>query len=527
MANSLANFPIRRILVTILLLIVLGIAGAVIAIPTLKSDKPGIVAAIAMIAALVLGGRALWSRPSWWFMPVALAALAAIPFVVVARGFREVDMLAILFHVEFGIQGADLSSVDNEIIQAVSAALLLILAGYLLSVTWSIGAIGHILAAAILIVANPGARFGFNTMLVPTVESDLSDLLVDPRMRTDISAPPDIVIVYLEGLDRHYADSSIYGNSYAPIAELEREALSFTNVGQIAGTGWSLAGFVASQCGVPLMPKGFRYVNNFETVDAFLPSVTCLGDVLKSYGYFSAYFVGGELGFAGFDIFNETHQISEQVGLDELPDIFGAEVVEAATPTWVADDQLVFDAALRRHSEILEADAPYLIIAETTGPHGKQGFLSRRCTSSGRSEISYDVARVVRCTGDEALRFVREIQRRQAEFRADRELRVIVLSDHLSHNRYRPPAAKELTDRNTVLFLGGAGAGEVNNRAGAMIDVFPTMLEWLGFAESPVAAGLGRSLLGAPRTLVEDRGIALIDQMVRGDARLSREIWSE
>lgn len=59
-----------------------------------------------------------------------------------------------------------------------------------------------------------------------------------------------------------------------------------------------------------------------------------------------------------------------------------------------------------------------------------------------------------------------------------------------------------------------------------MLDIYPTLLDWLGFSLPDGAAGLGRSLLApSPQTLVAEAGIETVDAMLAGDAALSSLLW--
>ena len=74
----------------------------------------------------------------------------------------------------------------------------------------------------------------------------------------------------------------------------------------------------------------------------------------------------------------------------------------------------------------------------------------------------------------------------------------------------------------------GAGAkpGLVVTKPGSMVDVLPTMLDWFDWAEDPVAIGLGRSLLGAGKTIVESHGIETLDSMLTTDVELANKVWA-
>lgn len=102
----MTEFSTKRVVTTLLLAIALGIGLAGAILPRFRVDKPGILALLCLIAALVLGGRALWRKSAQAGRGSRLllvgAAVFMLPFAVIARGFGRVDMMALLFHAEFG-----------------------------------------------------------------------------------------------------------------------------------------------------------------------------------------------------------------------------------------------------------------------------------------------------------------------------------------------------------------------------------------------------------------------------------------
>lgn len=518
----------RRIILTLLLLVPLGIGLAGAILPTYRVDKPGMVAFVCLGLALALGGRALWYGVAdrGGVLAVALACLLMLPFAVIARGFGRVDMLALLFHTDFGTQGAGLAGLDSEILKATVALGLVGLTLTLLANLWQVGwrLLGP--AAFGLLAVNPLAQMLVKSVVMPPPDSNLVAEMRPVVLRDDIADLPDLLLVYLEGTDRRFSDPVAYGTIYDPLRALEPEAITFLNVGQIAGTGWSLAGMVATQCGVPLVPRGLLGRNNFDTVKTFLPKVTCLTDVLAEFGYVMEYVVGGDEGFAGIDAFYRTHGVTEQVGLMAQRVLHPSDEVDSALIGWVLDDQMTFASARLRLPALMQADAPFLQIVETVGPHGKLGYLSRRCAPDGQAAKSRDVALVARCTIDEVAHYIRDLRAAHARARRDRPLRIALMSDHLNHSAEPDDIAPELYRANTVMLIGGPGAGRKVDVPGAMIDVYPTLLEWLGLTAPGSPAGLGRSLLTPdPPPLVAEHGLTRLDAMLVGDAGLGAQLW--
>lgn len=526
----MTDFSTKRVVTTLLLAIALGIGLAGAILPRFRVDKPGILALLCLIAALVLGGRALWRKSAQAGRGSRLllvgAAVFMLPFAVIARGFGRVDMMALLFHAEFGTQGAGLAGLGSEILKSSLALLLVVLAVFLIAKLWNLGAKIFVVTALVLLAFNPLVQFGARQSVFPPPASNLVNQFRPLEIGPAPAVLPDILLVYLEGTDRRFSDQAAFGHAYAPLQSLEDRAISFHKVGQIAGTGWSLAGMVASQCGVPLVPRGLLSRNNFDGVNSFLPELTCLTDVLAEHGYAMQYIVGVDEKFAGGDIFYRTHQLTRSFGPEQQAVFYPPEEVESALIGSFLDDQMIFDTGRKLIAELVEQPAPFLQILATIGPHGKNGFLSRRCTEDGKAVKSTDVPMVVTCTIEEAVRFIDDAKAAHAAAHRDRPLRIVVLSDHLNHQGPPDDVAPDLYLANTVMFLDGPGAGTRNDREGSMLDIYPTLLDWLGFSLPDGAAGLGRSLLApSPQTLVAEAGIETVDAMLAGDAALSSLLW--
>ncbi len=125
---------------------------------------------------------------------------------------------------------------------------------------------------------------------------------------TDASAK-NFIFIYTESLERTYFDKQIFPGLINHLDKLEAENISFTNIGGYPETGWTIAGMVASQCGIPLVAPS--HGNSMGGMDSFLAGATCMGDLLKEEGYHLAYMGGAALEFAGKGKFYRSHGFSE------------------------------------------------------------------------------------------------------------------------------------------------------------------------------------------------------------------------
>jgi phosphoglycerol transferase len=521
---------LRYGLAAVVFVIAFGLVAMVAALPWTAPDKPGLAFVLCLIVGFVLVGRMAWRPRPWAFWLIPLAAVLLIPAVALSRSFRRIDMLAIVFHKDFGMQGATLAGLGTQILQGVlcGVGLVMVFVGLSSLGRWRNWHFG--MAALAIMAINPVMQFLAVSQLRAAVPSDLAQQLVQPVLRpaTLQHADPDILMIYMESLDRQFADPAVWGEVYAPLNAFAAQGTTFTRVGQIAGTGWSLAGIVSSNCAVPIVARGPLYRTAFEDIDTFMPAMTCFGDVIAARGYDAAYVVGGDLGFGGLGVFFRTHQIPDVTGKIELEAIYSPQEVAASLIGWVMDDQMVFDYSRQKLAALQGQPEPFALIVETIGPHADNGFLSRHCTDDGQAGFSRDMQRVLDCTIKDMLAFIAHAQAEQLHLRPGRDLAIILLSDHLSAHPRPPPVAPEYDGFNTVIMVGaGLESGRIVTKPGSMIDVMPTMLDWFDWAEDPVAAGLGRSLLGTGKTIVEQHGIDALDSMIATDVALANRVWAE
>ena len=281
----------------------------------------------------------------------------------------------------------------------------------------------------------------------------------------------------------------------------------------------------ATQAGVMVPARGMKFQTGLESVRRFMPCVTFLGDILAAKSYSSRFIVGGDPAFGGLGALYATHGV-QTTGMAEMAQMFPADEVKAAHIEWFLDDQMVLDTARRVHHALVDRPEPLALIVETIAPHGPKGYLSRRNSADGKSKATKDIARTVECLIDEVMEFVVDI--RVSSAAKGRDLRVVLLSDHLNHCPTLPDGGPGYAGFNTVILWGDtASPPRKIDRLGSMVDVFPTLLDWLGWSEAPVAAGLGRSLLSDAPTLVEEFGIAGLDAMIVADPRLGQRLWGE
>lgn len=472
-------------------------------LPDVVNGYIALSASVLMVWALVACRLPVVLPPSLPAALILLAVLLYIPIIVLQKMFSDLNLNDVRFHLENGIaatfSGTAISDYSGQIFGAVFTLVCVTVALITLSTAVPLRREIYLAIAALIFLLNPFMAQSFSQALRVVMPSPLWQKLEYPVL-IDVHPPlPDIVIIYLEGTDQRFSDRTVFGDAYDSIAVLQGESLVLKSIGQMFGTGHSMAGMQASQCGIPSIERhGSRILTEMQ----------CLGDVLANHGYLKDFFVGGDKEFGGIQQFYEEHDGFRVSGFKEITAEMDPSQIESVAVSRIVDDETLFSVALQRHTQIMMQTEPFALVIETSGPHGAESFLARRCSDSGKVEKTADVGRSVKCTAELAFEFIRSIRQRQAALRSDRPLRVVLLSDHLNHASSNLPVRSELDGFNTVLLLGDpAYAGHVIDRVGSMVDVYPTILDWLGFARQPVAAGIGRSLLSERPTLAENIGL--------------------
>lgn len=526
MAKAPHLSTLRSSLIAILSVALLAACFVVILSPEMSPDKVAIGASLIFIALIGIGRGALWHNPGRWFWSLIGLSLLSAPFVVISQGFGGVDMMAFLFHLEFGVEGAGLEELHNEILTAILALSWIVFATYALSKALEWLTLPYLAVSALLILSHPMLIYAFTAARSVNTESDLAERLVPAPTWNGRVPNVDLVVLYLEGLEAAYFDPTYLSNGLAPFAAIRDDGLQFTAVRQIEATGWSMAGVVATQCGVPLVPNGFRARNNFHGVKDFLGKHQCLGDILKQAGYQLEFLQGGDLNFAGYGTFLKQHGFDKVIGIEHFKANYPKELIEKARIDWIVDDQLVFTEALKRHQALLQDSAPYGLFIETITTHGDITYASRECMPDDQARQVSDIPMVLECVGRQLTELVNSL-RDQA---GSRPMRLVILSDHLSHSK-RIRGDLPLKERaNTVALIDWqVRENRVVTKEGSMIDVYPTLLDWMELVSDGgrTRAGLGVSLLSNTPTLVEEKGLEGLNKELYINPELSRKIWRD
>ncbi|QEW30736.1 phosphatidylglycerol--membrane-oligosaccharide glycerophosphotransferase [Erwinia billingiae] len=299
---------------------------------------------------------------------------------------------------------------------------------------------------------------------------------------------PNLVYIYAESLERTYFDEKAFPGLAPELSKIKDNAYDFSNTEQLPGTEYTIAGMVASQCGIPLFAPFDG--NASSSLSTFYPQNVCLGDILKSSGYQNYFYQGASLSFAGKDLFLSSHGFDHLYGYNELKSL-------VKDPNYRNDwgwyDDTLLDVVFDKYLELAKQNRPFSLFALTVDTHHPDGFISRSCQRKdypfeGKPNKSFAA---VACSQEHIARLIQRIQATPYF----KNTIIVVSSDHLAMNN---TAYKYLNqhDRSDLFFMvrGNDVTSKVLPVKRSTLDNGATVLDAMG---GDNFIGLGRSSLSS------------------------------
>lgn len=337
--------------------------------------------------------------------------------------------------------------------------------------------------ALVLVLLEPDmSRWAISSMRISNTQDALSLTNIDWdatglnrealfKMRDEITAGKNVVIVYLEGLERMYTQPEVFPGLTPFLTRAAQTGLTFTDMQQTRGTTFTVAGILSSQCGTPLLfPQGPG--GNDILKNGFLQEGFCLGDILDTAGYRQVFMGGASTRFAGKGLFLSAHGYREVLGKEELEPLMDD---PAYLNNWGLYDDTLLDLAADKFDELAaNTDRPFNFTVLTVDTHPPDGTVSKSCEPYAR--IDNNIFHAVHCTDQLVEKFVTHLQQSPAWD----DTVVLLMSDHL-HMRntgmdYYPP---EFERRLYATILNGDRTGSVDIPSVHM-DIAPTLLGMMG-----------------------------------------------
>ncbi|WP_297205939.1 phosphatidylglycerol--membrane-oligosaccharide glycerophosphotransferase [uncultured Pluralibacter sp.] len=444
-------------------------------------------------------------RNTWWF----IATLAVLGLFVVLN----LTLYASDYFTGDGINDAVLYTLTNSLTGAGFGKYILPAAGLILALAAIFGGLGWVLRrrrhhphhfgysllALCLALASVDASPAFR-QLTELVKSQARD--GDPDFASYYKEPAktiphprlNLVYIYGESLERTYFNNDAFPNLAPELNQLKSESIDFSHTMQLPGTDYTIAGMVASQCGIPLFAP-FEG-NASASVSSFFPQNVCLGDILKNSGYQNYFVQGANLRFAGKDVFLKSHGFDHLYGSEELKTTVAD---PAYRNDWGFYDDTVLDEVWKKFETLSQSGQRFSLFTLTVDTHHPDGFVSRTCQRK-KYEIDGKVNQsfsAVSCSQEHVAALIEKIKA-SPYFK---NTVIVVSSDHLAMKNTAWDYLNK-QDRNNLFMIirGDQPQQEVVGVKRSSLDNGATVLDILG---GDNYLGLGRSSLSG-QSLAEE-----------------------
>ncbi|WP_225437421.1 sulfatase-like hydrolase/transferase [Arthrobacter sedimenti] len=368
---------------------------------------------------------------------------------------------------------------------------------------WILRTVSTALVAAVVL----GGATAFSTTVgvgdyikAANSDYDLGDYYVEPTVTSD-EHKRNLVLIYLESGEATLEDDQLFEkDAFAPLKDATRAADGWQHVEdlqQYQGGGWTMAGLVGTQCGVPL--KGADTAGGSSAssndlgggADTYLGGATCLGDVLEDHGYTSAFLGGANASFAAKDVFLSTHGYSEEKDLSDWRAAGDPE--ESFRSDWGLSDERLMSHARdeidRLHAEAKATGEPFNLSLLTLDTH-EPVHVYDYCDVDTENVVTS----VYSCSMTQVAGFV--------DYMKDKgyleDTAVVITGDHVKHMSAGDAFHEQLDDHenrtvfNRIWVPGGDTSGGLRPRVD-QLNLYPTILEAAGLTLQDSEAGLGVS----------------------------------
>lgn len=470
--------------------------------------------------------RAVWVVLGWTL--VAVGAVLAGAALWIRRTFGAISVDQMLMHLNEGGTGTPDGYLLSFVWQAIVIPLLLFAVVLLLCVSiWRVSthrwvqsrrsyraplvskpprrirafrwfspvlAVAAFTAGAILLGQTIGAGQFIRSITTPlTMEKYY--VVPDPESTASAVALQDgraknLVIIYLESGEEAFSDESLFEfDMNAPVEDATTGWAKFTSLDVYDGGGWTMAGIVGTECGVPLRGAGIG-VNDINSNEIgadsseYLPGATCLGDVLADAGYENVFLGGADASFASKRDFLRTH------GYDKVEDLnTWLELGETEFSPWGLSDRRLMEHAKEEITRLHDSGDPFHMSVLTVDTH-EPVHAHEYCPITSDEPMTS----VVRCSMEQVAGFIDYM--REMGYLDDTV--VFITGDHpkmLGEGGIFYEELGALPERPLFNRLWDPDRAEIRRTSIDQLSVYATLLEVLNLGRSDGRAGVGVSAL--------------------------------
>ncbi|MBU2885418.1 sulfatase-like hydrolase/transferase [Gilvimarinus agarilyticus] len=303
--------------------------------------------------------------------------------------------------------------------------------------------------------------------------------------------PKSFVYLYLESFERIFLDQERFPGLTPNLNRLFSQGVQVGRIYTAPMTGWTMAGMVSSQCGLPLSTAA-SVPASVEGSD----QLTCLGDILNKEQYHLTYMGGADAGFSKKGRFYTSHGFTEVYGTEELENLAGRALPQS--PWGVYDDDLL-SMAYQKFESIASQYDRFGLVLLTLDTHQPSGHKTPSCKGLTYGDGESGMLNSVKCADRIVSRFIEQVLASEHA----QDIVLIVGSDHLLMGN-DAGIEEETTTRENLFYLFNVDQPSVVDRQATKFDLAPTILHSLGFQVGIL--NFGRNLFESQPTLSESFG---------------------
>lgn len=440
-----------------------------------------------------------------WVILCFLVLLYFLAFQLTGVGFNE----SIPFHLKTGIKGAGIGDFYPLMIDF-TLGLLLIIASILvyhryikktaqIKIQNKNSLFPYVIGLAIL--ANPLSYDFYQTF--KSVEEKPEFQFKNFYKKPDISSlhsdkKYNLVWIFAEAFEDIYLDQKVFPNLTPNLQKIQNHALNFTQINQVWGTGWTIAGIVGAQCGIPLYTVG-RQNNDLNKLPKFLPNVVSMGNILQNDGYQNIFIQGSPGKFAGNDTYLKTHGF-QLYSFENIDEKFKD---KKNVSRWGLNDDQTFAFAQEQYKNLKKRSVPFSIMVSTINTHSPRGFIPPKYQHIKYGDGKNITLNAFHVSDQIIHKFISEIKKMDTE----NNTIIVVSSDHLTMRNLASTTLDKHAEKRKNLFMvyfPEEFLPKNVDKIGSTLDEGVTVLQLMGYPIENL--GLGKNLLGTAPTLYEKAG---------------------
>lgn len=345
---------------------------------------------------------------------------------------------------------------------------------------------------------------------------------VAPVLEIPAAKDRNLVFIYLESMDDAFGNNSLVEvNALHELQAVTTGWERMDSLFQYPGGGWTMAGIISSQCGVPLLPPASE--NNFaldvereaqsgqrghNDVGAeeqwFLPGAVCLGDVLKESGYINVYMGGADTSFANKDKFLRSHGFETIFSRS-----YWEEHGETEFSEWGLSDRRLFENAKEEVLDLHASGQPFNLTMLTLDNHSPIHQFDY-CPQVLKDET----LNAIQCQSSILADFITFMD----ENGILEDTVVVLVADHqilsaYDVSNYRTKLGVSTTDLVPIFSRFWSPDGvKIERKTDNQLHIFPTVVDLLGGKLSNHRGGLGVSLTQPEGSLSTQVSITNLDE---------------